>query len=80
MVTTIILNIGLVLLGIGIFAFMHRFVHFLLIVYFGKNISVSFVDNHGEKQTRRINVESGEELLHLLKEAQQTSEHEESNI
>jgi type I restriction enzyme R subunit len=54
------INDGLVLL--------YRFVQFLLIIFFGKNINITYVDKQGIKQTKRINVDHDDELVRLITE------------
>jgi hypothetical protein len=59
---------GLILLVIGGLALLYRFVQFLLIIFFGKNINITYIDKNGVKQKKRVRVDHDDELIKLMTE------------
>ncbi|MDP3334376.1 MAG: hypothetical protein Q8Q40_05070 [Methylococcaceae bacterium] len=68
MITTLFVQLGFILLTLGCLALLYRIVQFVLIIFFGKNINITYVDKKGVKQTKRIRVNHDDELVKLIAE------------
>lgn len=68
MITTLFVQLGFILLTLGCLALLYRIVQFVLIIFFGKNINITYIDKKGVKQTKRIRVNHDDELVKLIEE------------
>ncbi len=70
------LVIFLLVIGfIGFTAFVYRIVSFYLVIFFGKNIRITFIDENGLKTTKKYRLDKNDELLELIEAIKSKSEY-----
>jgi len=69
-VTDLVATLGWYVLAILMVAFARRLGKFILEVYFGKNINLSYKDKNGVTHSKRIHVDNDDELFSILKTIQ----------
>jgi hypothetical protein len=68
MISSLFVQLGFILLTLGCLALLYRIVQFVLIIFVGKNINVTYIDKKGVKQIKRIRVDHDDELVKLISE------------
>lgn len=68
MLTSFFVYLGITIAGIGFLALIYRLTQFLCIVFFGKNYNVTYIDKAGVRHTKKITVDSDDDLVALIKE------------
>lgn len=68
MISSLFVQFGFILLTLGCLALLYRIIQFVLIIFVGKNINVTYMDKKGVKQTKSIRVDHDDELVKLIAE------------
>lgn len=60
--------LSFVLIAATVCALLYRTASFLLTIFFGKNINITYIDKNGFKQKKRIKLNNEDELTQFIEE------------